>query len=236
MKVVGIIQARMDSSRFPSKMKATLGDLSIIEWVILRVKKAKLIDCIVLATSDEEQDNHLVKLANKYEISHYRGSKLNVLDRTVKAATEYRADHVVRICADNPFICFDVLDNLIEYYKQSKCDLVFNHSPLFNSNFADGFGAEMLSIKTLYKVFNEANLPLHEEHVTKYIYDNHTKFNICTPPCPSELSFPNLKFDVDKMDDLKKLNRLLKNCKIKIDTTAKDILNNYSNNYSDNSI
>ena len=42
---------------------------------------------------------------------------------------------------------------------------------------------------------------LHEEHVTKYIYDNHTKFNICT--LVLELSFPNLKFDVDKMDDLK---------------------------------
>ncbi len=79
-------------------------------------------------------------------------------------------------------------------------------------------------------MLNESNLAHHKEHVTKYIYDNKTRFNICYPPCPSELSFPNLKFDVDKIDDLKKLNHLLKTCKIKIDTTAKDILKNYLNN------
>ncbi len=139
--MVAIIQARMDSSRFPSKMKALLGNLSIIEWVILRVKKAKFLDKIVLATSNEDQDNYLVDIANKYEIQSYRGSKLNVLKRVVEAASQHEADHVIRICADNPFICFDALDNLIEYYKQSKCDLAFNHSPLFDSDFADGFGA-----------------------------------------------------------------------------------------------
>ena len=228
--MVAIIQARMDSSRFPSKMKALLGNLSIIEWVILRVKKAKFLDKIVLATSNEDQDNYLVDIANKYEIQSYRGSKLNVLKRVVEAASQHEADHVIRICADNPFICFDALDNLIEYYKQSKCDLAFNHSPLFDSDFADGFGAEILSTKTLYQVLNESNLAHHKEHVTKYIYDNKTRFNICYPPCPGELSFPNLKFDVDKIDDLKKLNHLLKTCKIKIDTTAKDILKNYLNN------
>ena len=115
--MVAIIQARMDSSRFPSKMKALLGNLSIIEWVILRVKKAKFLDKIVLATSNEDQDNYLVDIANKYEIQSYRGSKLNVLKRVVEAASQHEADHVIRICADNPFICFDALDNLIEYMR-----------------------------------------------------------------------------------------------------------------------
>jgi|TARA_B110000483_G_scaffold182711_1_gene216109 spore coat polysaccharide biosynthesis protein SpsF len=231
MKVVGIIQARMDSSRFPEKMMASLGDLSIIEWVILRVKKAKFLDNIVLATSNEKQDDYLINVANKYEIQNYRGSKLNVLNRVVEAATQYKADHVVRICADNPFICFDEIDDLIEYYKTSECDLAFNHSPLFNSNFADGFGAEILSSKTLYEISKEIVLSSHKEHVTKYLYDNNKKFNICSPPCPSELSFPHFKFDIDKINDLKKLNHFLNTYKIKIDTSAKDILKSYAKHY-----
>ena len=232
MNSVAIIQARMDSSRFPSKMKARLGNFSIIEWVILRIKKSKLLDNIVIATSNEEQDNYLANLANKYEIQNYRGSKLNVLNRFVEAASQYEADHVVRICADNPFICSDLIDNLIKYYQQSECDLVFNHSPLLNSNFADGFGAEILSTQTLNQVLKEANSDFHKEHVTKFIYDNKSNFKICFPPCPSELSFPHLKFDVDKVDDLIKLNHFLKTCQIQIDTPAKDILKVYAKYYS----
>ena len=233
MNVVAIIQARMDSNRFPSKMKAILGDLTIIEWVISRVK-TKLIDNIVLATSNEKQDDYLINISNNYGIQNYRGDKLNVLHRVVEAASEYNADYIVRICADNPFICFEVVDDLVEYFKKSNCDLAFNHSPLFNSEFADGFGAEILSIRTLLQVFKEASHALHREHVTKYIYDNYAKYNISFPPCPSELAYPNLKFDVDKIDDLKKLNHILERCKIKINTTARDILKVYSNNYSYN--
>ena len=221
----------MDSTRFPQKMKAFLGDLTIIEWVILRVKKAKLLDNIVLATSDEKSDDSLIDLANKHKIKNFRGSKEDVLNRFIKAASQFNADHVVRICADNPFICYDLIDDLIKYYLSNNHDLVFNHGPQLNSNFADGFGAEILSFNTLYKISEEASLDVHKEHVTKYIYDNCNEYDISAPPCPNELSFPHLSFDVDEVKDLEKLNNILNSNNINVTTSAKDILKIYSKNY-----
>ncbi len=231
MNIVAIIQARMDSTRFPEKMRAFLGDLTIIEWVILRVKKAKLLDNIVLATSDDKSDDYLIDIANKHKIKNFRGSKEDVLNRFIKAASQFNADHVVRICADNPFICYELIDDLVRYYLSDNYDLVFNHSPQLNSNFVDGFGAEIMPFNILNKISEEACLNVHKEHVTKYIYDNYNEYNISTPPCPKELSFPHLSFDVDEVKDLKKLNNLLNSNHINVTTSAKDILKIYSKNY-----
>ena len=41
-------------------------------------------------------------------------SKEDVLNRFIKAASQFNADHVVRICADNPFICYNLIDDLID--------------------------------------------------------------------------------------------------------------------------
>ncbi len=220
----------MDSSRLPKKMSAELGNLTIIEWVLFRIKKSKLLDNIVLATSTHEEDDELIDVAKKHNINYFRGSKENVLGRFLETAYHFKANHIVRVCADNPFICPEVVDDLVKYYLLKKYDLVFNHSPLLKSKFADGFGAEILSLKMLSYLSKKILLSSHKEHVTKYIYDNCKDFKISTPPCPNELSFPNLRFDIDEIKDLDKLNKFIKDCKINIDTSAKEIVKLYLNN------
>jgi len=44
MKTVAIIQARMGSTRLPGKVMADLCGHPVIEWVVHRVRKAKLVD------------------------------------------------------------------------------------------------------------------------------------------------------------------------------------------------
>ena len=63
--IILIIQARIGSKRFPGKMLEKISNLSLIEWVIKRVKKTKKLKKIIIATTKNKNDNILKKIAKK---------------------------------------------------------------------------------------------------------------------------------------------------------------------------
>ena len=63
--IVVIVQARMGSERFPGKMLKKISDVSLIEWVIRRVKKSRKIKKIILATTKNKKDDVLKKNSGK---------------------------------------------------------------------------------------------------------------------------------------------------------------------------
>lgn len=58
----------MGSERFPGKMLKKISDVSLIEWVIRRVKKSRKIKKIILATTKNKKDDVLKKIAIKNKI------------------------------------------------------------------------------------------------------------------------------------------------------------------------
>ena len=76
MKIIAIIQARMNSSRLPGKVMMQILGRPVIEHMIIRVKKAKLLDEIWLATSKNEVDNCLESIAVNNNIFTLEEKKL----------------------------------------------------------------------------------------------------------------------------------------------------------------
>ena len=74
-----IIQARYDSTRFPGKILKKINGKSILEIIILRIKKRKQVEKIVVATTKEKNDNKIIDQIRKLNIDIYRGSTKNVL-------------------------------------------------------------------------------------------------------------------------------------------------------------
>ena len=74
MRIVAIIQARMNSSRLPGKVLKVVEGKPIIKWQIERLKLSRLIDEVVIATSNNKCDDPIVKFCNKNKIRFYRGS------------------------------------------------------------------------------------------------------------------------------------------------------------------
>jgi spore coat polysaccharide biosynthesis protein SpsF len=223
-KVVCIVQARIGSTRLPGKMLQLLGEHTLLEWVLLRVKRANLIDLLVLATTDNECDNEIANDATKLGINVFRGSEQNVLSRFVEVSELYSSDIVIRVCADNPFIASEEIDRLIMYFTQSDCDYACNHRPVLDNQYADGFGAEIFSKKILMEIVGHASSPAHFEHVTAYLWENQDTYKLCSFKAPAELAHPELKFDIDTEGDLNYLNLLVKDHSIGIDTPAADIV------------
>lgn len=208
MKTVIVIQARLGSSRLPCKALLNLRGLPVIDWVTGRCRQSRLADAVVAAVPDTRMDDVLADHLARQGVAVHRGPEQDVLARMIGAARALRADAVIRVCADNPLICGEEIDNLIAFYRHAACDYAYNHIPRGNL-YPDGLGAEMVSFSLLETLGEQARLPAHREHCLSYITDNPDRFTIRTfdPPDPA-LRRPELKLDMDTAEDFVKLSLL----------------------------
>ena len=205
MKTVAIIQARLGSTRLPYKMMLSLHGKPLIEWVIKRVQKSKKLDDIVVAIPISQENDILENYIKKLGVKVYRGSESNVLNRFYEAVKNENVTHIVRICADNPLIDGNEIDNLIKFYIKNSCDYAYNHIPKDNL-YPDGLGAEIISFELLKFLNENVVLQNHKEHCLSYIWDNKEKFTIKTfDPPNKKLHRVDVKLDVDTFDDYYKL-------------------------------
>ncbi len=216
----------MGSRRFRGKVMEYLGGHTILEWVLRRTLRSQTLDGIVLATSAAPENRVLLELAESLSIPSLCGSEDDVLSRFLLAAEKHVADHVVRICADNPFIAPEEIDRLTRFYLDRRPDYAFNHIPRLGNMYPDGLGAEIFSFALLRHLATSATEPRYREHVVLYVWDHPSEFRIETIPAPPEIAFPDVKLDVDTRDDLERLRGILNG--LEIHSTAADIVRAYN--------
>jgi spore coat polysaccharide biosynthesis protein SpsF len=171
MKIVAITQARYGSSRLKAKVLRKINEDTILDIHLKRIKKSKLINEIVVATTDEAESDLIVEIANKNKVLSYKGSVNDVLDRFYQASKLVKPDIIVRITSDCPLIDANEIDKVINQLLISKCDYVSN---TMQPTLPDGMDAEVFTFKALEKAHAEATLKSDREHVTPYIWRNST--------------------------------------------------------------
>ena len=213
IKIGVVIQARVGSTRLKNKMLLPFGTTStLIEFIIQRIIKGVDLP-VVLATSNSEKDKELGAIAKNMGVSVFYGSENNVLDRFTKAAEKYEFDTVIRICADNPFISSDHINELItQFRKRKNLDYLSfktkSGTPVMKSHL--GFFAEILTFDSLVKAQTLTQDPFYCEHVTNYIYGNEKTFNVDFLPVPIELDREDYRLTLDTLEDYKMLLELEK--------------------------
>jgi len=196
--VTCILQTRMGSTRLPGKvlMKINKNDL-ILDFVIRQLKFSELIDEIVIATTNLEQDDIIEKYAKDNGIKYFRGSSLDVLDRYYQCAKELKLSTILRVTSDCPLIDPKIVDKIIRKFKEGKYDYVSN---FLSHSFPNGTEAEMFSFSVLENAWHNGKKSNEREHVTPYIYDNQEKF--CLGQIKNEKDYSNFRWSVDRKDDL----------------------------------
>ena len=220
-----IIQARMGSTRFPGKvMKPLDGENPLLYSVIAQLKNCELIDVIVVATTDLEEDDIIVEYLKKNGIKYFRGSSEDVLDRYFQCAKKFLFSSIVRIPADKPFIDPEFVDSIIKKFKIEHFDYITTFLP---PTFPIGSEVEIFSYDCLEKTWKNANLPSEREHVTPYIYNNKNKFKILNIKNDKDES--NLRWAVDRKEDYDLALKIVTNIK-KRPILMKDIINLFKTN------
>jgi spore coat polysaccharide biosynthesis protein SpsF len=171
--IVAIIQARMSSSRLPGKVLMPLAGKPVLEHVVRRIQACKRITKVVVATSTDHTDDTIQAWCEKEEISHYRGSLDDVLDRYYQAAKIHKADAVVRITADCPAIDPTIVDEVVMGFLTGGYDYYG-----LSGEFPDGLDCTVFSFAALERAWREAKLKSEREHVGPYVEKHPELFKI----------------------------------------------------------
>ena len=166
MNVLAIIQARMGSTRLPGKVLLSLEGKTVIEHVVERVKCAKLVDEVIVATSININNLPLIRVCAEKNIRVFCGSEEDVLDRFFQLAKLLVPAHIVRITADCPVIDPAIIDKIIATHFLENADYTSN---TIDETYPDGLVIEIFTYKSLTQAWNEASLSSEREHVTPYI-------------------------------------------------------------------
>lgn len=196
-RVVGIVQARMGSTRLPGKVLMEIVGHPMLWHVVDRVRQAETLDKVVVATSDDPSDHAIAFFCKREGIPCFQGSKDDVLDRYYRAAEWIGADVIVRITADCPLIDPDVVDDIVKYYMEGDYDYVSNTAP---PTFPDGLDAEVFSFQALERAWCEAKWQSEREHVTPYIRKHPELFRTGNVAYREDLS--HMRWTVDEPQDL----------------------------------
>lgn len=197
-KVVAIVQARMGSTRFPGKVLEEIAGHPMIWQVVNRVRMARTVDNVTVATSTESSDRAVADFCAKEGIPCFRGSETDVLDRFYQAAKVFKADAIVRITADCPLVDPQVVDKVVSTYLQDGYDYVTN---TMRYTYPDGLDVEVFSFSALEIAWHEARFPAERQHVTPYIRRS-GRFRLHNVESEVDLSSRNLRWTVDETADL----------------------------------
>lgn len=178
----------------------------LLEYQIERVRRSKLINQIVIATTIRETEQPIIDLCERLSVDYYRGSEDDVLMRYFEAANKYDAELVVRITSDCPLIDPHIIDEIITKYLSNNCSYDYVSNTI-ERTYPRGLDVEVFSIKALEQSNNEATAPEDREHVTPYINLHPDKFNIGVVKHPVDLS--SYRLTVDTEEDLELISRVL---------------------------
>jgi spore coat polysaccharide biosynthesis protein SpsF len=162
-----IIQARMGSTRLPGKiMKKILGK-EIILWSYDRSVKS-IADDIYIATSINKENDILENFFIYKKIKYFRGSENDLLDRYYKLCLHNNLNkddvNIIRITSDCPFVDTDIINDMINFYKENNYDYIINHSK--EGITPEGSGIEIINFKSLEYLWKNSNDPNFREHAT----------------------------------------------------------------------
>lgn len=194
--VLAILQARSSSTRLPGKVMLDLCGQPMLARQIERVRRSSLIDRLVVATSDAQDDDRLEQLCRAIGVDCYRGSLNDVLDRFYQATTLYKAETIVRLTGDCPLIDPMVIDRVVQQYLDSNSDYVSN---VIKPTYPDGLDVEVFSRAALKQAWESAHKKSEREHVTPYILNNPDQFNLAN--CAHTEDFSSLRWTVDEPED-----------------------------------
>jgi 3-deoxy-manno-octulosonate cytidylyltransferase (CMP-KDO synthetase) len=130
MRIIGIIPARMESSRYPGKPLARIHGIPMVGHCYLRSKMCPLMDEVYVATCNEEVMTYIESIHGKAIMTantHERAS-----DRAAEAMLKaeqmlgYKVDIVVMIQGDEPMLTPEMLTEAIQPMRDDPSIQVLN--------------------------------------------------------------------------------------------------------------
>ena len=221
--VVAIVQARMGSSRLPGKVLADIGGKPMLARVVLRARRARLLEQVIVATTTDPGDDSIEAYCLSVGFPCFRGDPYDVLDRYYQAAKLFEADPIVRITADCPLIDPGEIDRTVQAFFDHKVDFAANRlPPPWKRTTPIGMDTEVVRFEALARAWRKADAKYAREHVMPYLYEEEGRFNTLLVQHAPDLG--HLRLTVDTAQDLELVREIYAAFGNRDDFTLSDIL------------
>jgi spore coat polysaccharide biosynthesis protein SpsF len=199
-----IVQIRLDSSRLPNKALAKIWqDVTLIELLVKRLHKCKLVDKVIIATTEDSIETLQKLMPNE---NFFVGDKANVLKRYYDCAKQSKSSIIVRATGDNCLVDFRYIDKAIIHHIKTNADLThFVGLPY-------GCGVEVISFGSLEKVHRSFKKAYDVEHVTPGFYKHRDSFLVEEPIVDEEDYCPSARVSIDMPNDLEYVRDCVNYC------------------------
>ena len=190
--------------------------------IIERVKRASLLDEIVVATTINQADDMIVDLCRKLNVVFYCGSEDDVLKRVVEAGKKFSADIIVRTTADCPLVDWRIVDRLVKIYQSENYDYVSN---VIERSFPIGFDVEVFSLNKLQEIEKTVTDKVYREHPPYYFYIHPQQFRLKNWKAKGKLYWPDLRVTLDTREDYMVLTKIFQELyPLNPDFSAEDVV------------
>lgn len=220
MKVVGIIQARMGSTRLENKVMLPLGNTVLLDYVYQRSMNIPLLDEVVIATSSSTNDDVIEDWAKKNGVHIYRGSENDLMLRYVDCAKKFHADYIVRVTGDCPFLSFEMANKLIHQTLEQKAEYGY----VASTNIPIGLKVSVIKTELLLMLNEFIEHPTYREHITLYIDEHLNQFSTTSLEPFEYMREKNYRITCDTKADYIFLNKLVKHLGYNTHLLSEDII------------
>ena len=208
MNIVATIQARMGSTRLPGKVLMEVCGKPLLQYQVERIRRSRLVDKIVIATTTNAQDDAIAELGRKLGVSVYRGPEDHVLKRIVGLLQTHAFGLHVELIGDSPLTDPQIVDEMIGFYfkNQSNVDYVSNGTEV---TYPAGMEVNVYPANVLIDAESHVapDNPLRE-HVDIHISKNSRYRRVCLK-APAHFHRPDVFLEVDTMRDFEMLSALI---------------------------
>jgi 3-deoxy-manno-octulosonate cytidylyltransferase (CMP-KDO synthetase) len=220
-RIVGVIPSRWGSTRFPGKSLAMISGKPMIQWVVERVKQAKLLDAVLVATDDKRIADCVNDLnIPDVQVAMTRSDHPTGTDRIAEAVQALDIDAVINVQGDEPLIDPALIDELAEVISSGEWDMATAATPMENEEDIN----DPSVVKALFNrhgqalYFSRATIPYIREpessstegvywrHIGIYAYQRDYLLQlVAEPPCALE--------NLEKLEQLRALDM---GCRMKV--------------------
>lgn len=219
MNIIGIIPARLKSTRLKEKMLIKVKGKSIIEWTFQNARKSKLIKKLFVATDDKKIKNVIEKNGGKVIMTSPRCN--SGTERIREALKEIQAnigDIIINIQGDEPLLETRFIDKAIKtLISEKNCDVVTLATPFSDLNEIDNPSFVKVVVDSNFNAlyFSRAVIPFSRDKkykkgdVLKHIGIYVMRKGILD-------KWLNLKSKYEKIEKLEQLRLIENSCNIKV--------------------
>lgn len=194
--VLAILQVRMGATRLPGQEMAPVLGEPMIWRQLERIRRARMVDKVVVATSAAACDDALSTFLTGRGCSVYRGELSDVLDRFSACAETFHAAHVVRLKAESPLTDARTIDDAVGLAVRTGAAYTSNLEP---RTFPEGLEVEVITAEALAAAAREARGSDEREHVAAFIRRHPRRFTQAHLTRPRDLS--HLRWTVQRAED-----------------------------------